>query len=78
MIARKLECTSVCNTRVYRFVNGSAYFHTIAEHVAHDNSSSRNIDAEHVAHDNSNSSHTYPRDLSTTGQFTTISLDLQN
>ena len=75
--------------RVYRFVNGSAYFHTIAEHVAHDNSSSSNtvaehvandnssssnIDAERVAHDNSNCSHTYPRDLSTTGQFTTISL----
>ena len=41
--------------RVYRFVNGSAYFHTVAEHVAHDNSSSINIDAEYVAHDNSNS-----------------------
>ena len=37
-----------------------------------------NIDAEHVAHDNSNNSHIYPRDLSTTGQFTNISLDLQN
>ena len=45
---------------------------------AHDNSSSSNIVAEHVAHDNSNSSRTYTRDLSTTGQFTTVSLNLQN
>ena len=74
-MGRKLERTSVCN-RLYRFVNGSAYFHTFAEHVAHDNSSSSNIDAGHVAHDNSNSNHTYPRELSTTGQFTAISLDL--
>ena len=40
MIGRKLECTPVCNTRVYGFVNEGA-FHT----VGHDNSSSSNIDA---------------------------------
>ena len=52
--------------------------HTVAEHVAHDDSSSTNINAEHVAHDNSNNSHIYPRDLSTTGQFSNICLDQQN
>ena len=43
--AESLECTSVCN------INGSIYFYTFAEHVAHD---SGHVDAEHVAH---NSSH---------------------
>ena len=60
----KLECTSVCNTE---FVNGSVYYYTVAEHVANDSS---HIDTEYVIH---NSSH-----ISTTGQFITIYLDLQN
>ena len=52
---------------VTEFVNGNAYFYTVAEHVAHDRGridaddvthDSSHIDAEHVAH---NSSHIDPK-----------------